>query len=62
METPLLEVKNLSVTFSTSKGIVEAVKNVSFTLNKGETLGIVGDLVQASRLLRWQFYVLFKKE
>lgn len=43
MEAPLLEVKNLSVTFSTSKGIVQAVKNVSFTLHKGETLGIVGE-------------------
>lgn len=43
MEAPLLEVKNLSVTFSTSKGIVHAVKNISFTLHKGETLGIVGE-------------------
>jgi|JI8StandDraft_2_1071088.scaffolds.fasta_scaffold02843_2 peptide/nickel transport system ATP-binding protein len=39
----LLEIKDLSVTFTTSKGTVQAVKNVNFTLHKGETLGIVGE-------------------
>jgi peptide/nickel transport system ATP-binding protein len=42
-EQVLLEVRDLSVTFTSSKGTVQAVKNVSFTLCKGETLGIVGE-------------------
>lgn len=40
--THLLEVKNLSVNFPTRNGVVEAVRNISFSLGK-ERLGIVGE-------------------
>ncbi len=40
---PLLDVKNLRVTFKTDGGLVKAVNNVSFQLREGETLGIVGE-------------------
>ena len=43
MSTPLLTIKNLSVSFDTDDGNVNAVNNVSFSLNKGETVGIVGE-------------------
>ncbi len=39
----LLEVKNLHVTFETRRGDVRAVDDLSFSLRKGETLGIVGE-------------------
>jgi microcin C transport system ATP-binding protein len=39
----LLEVQDLSVTFTTPVVKVEAVKRVSFTLDKGETLALVGE-------------------
>ena len=41
--TKLLEVKNLSVSFETDRGEVQAVRDVSFTLRPGETLAIVGE-------------------
>ena len=41
--TELLEVKNLSVSFETDQGEVQAVRDVSFTLRPGETLAIVGE-------------------
>ncbi|SHK61676.1 oligopeptide transport system ATP-binding protein [Anaerocolumna jejuensis DSM 15929] len=43
MSDTQLEVKNISVSFSTQAGKVHAVRNVSFSLHKGETLAIVGE-------------------
>ncbi|KGH59339.1 peptide ABC transporter ATP-binding protein [Oenococcus oeni IOEB_8417] len=42
-EKPVLQVKNLSVEFHTYAGTIKAIRNVSFELNKGETLAIVGE-------------------
>ncbi|MGI8933724.1 MAG: ABC transporter ATP-binding protein [Phormidesmis sp.] len=43
MLLPILDVRDLSVTFPTKSGDVRAVKSVSFTLAPGETLGLVGE-------------------
>jgi peptide/nickel transport system ATP-binding protein len=40
---PLLDVKDLTVEFSTRRGIVKAVQHVNIEVAKGETLGIVGE-------------------
>jgi peptide/nickel transport system ATP-binding protein len=40
---PLLDVHDLTVEFSTRRGIVKAVQHVSISVAKGETLGIVGE-------------------
>ncbi|MDT3389410.1 MAG: ABC transporter ATP-binding protein [bacterium] len=43
MSDKLLEVKNLKKYFKTPKGQLHAVDDVSFTIERGKTLGIVGE-------------------
>ena len=53
-ETPLVEVEHLTKffpvrqgVFSRQRGVVHAVEDVSFSVNRGETLGIVGEIGRA---------------
>ena len=41
--TPLLEARNLKKYFKTKYGMLHAVDDVNFTLEKGHTLGVVGE-------------------
>ncbi|MET0429294.1 MAG: ATP-binding cassette domain-containing protein, partial [Microvirga sp.] len=41
--SPLLRIENLSVTFATRAGPIEALRGIDLTLGAGQTLGIVGE-------------------
>ena len=43
MKTPLLEVRDLRTYFYTMGGLVKAVDGISYDLQEGETLGLVGE-------------------
>src|SRR5437588_8619896 len=43
MTAPLLQVENLQTHFGTSEGVVRAVEGLSFHIDAGETLAIVGE-------------------
>jgi peptide/nickel transport system ATP-binding protein len=41
--TALLEVKNLRVTLQTARGPADALRGVSFSMQRGDTLGLIGE-------------------
>lgn len=43
MTSSLLEVSNLSICFDTDDGTLEAIDNISFDIQAGETVGLVGE-------------------
>ncbi|SIQ15053.1 peptide/nickel transport system ATP-binding protein [Alkalispirochaeta americana] len=43
MNTPLLEVQDLHVHYTTDDGTARAVNGIDFSLHRGETLGLVGE-------------------
>ena len=42
-DSPLLDIRNLTIDFVTENGVVQAVKGISLSLKKGETLAVVGE-------------------
>ncbi len=43
MAEPLVEIKDLHVDFEVRDGIVHAVDGATFTINRGQTLGVIGE-------------------
>lgn len=43
MTAPLLDISNLEVTFKTEDGELNAVRGISFSVGKGETVAVVGE-------------------
>ena len=43
MTNPLIEIRDLSVSFPSEVGTVQAVRNISLDIRAGEVLGIVGE-------------------
>ena len=50
---PLLEVRNLSVSFDTSVGLFHAVQGIDISVEKSEVLAIVGESARASPSPCW---------
>ena len=54
---PLLEVKNLHTFFTTKKGIVKAVNDVSYSLEAGKTMSVARNLDSTTPLFIGKIFV-----
>ena len=61
MNEKLLEIKNLSVRYTTDNIISEAVNNINLTLYKGEVLGLVGETGAGKTTLAYSIMGLLPK-
>lgn len=61
MEKLLLKVENLSVDYKINTGVVNAVRNVSFDIGKGDSLGIIGESGSGKTSLAMAIMGLIKK-
>ena len=52
----LVEVKNLEVTYGSGRKAYKAVSNANFTIYKGETFGLVGEVAREATV--WRRYTL----
>ena len=43
MTEPLLKIENLHVSFASKQGPLRVIRGISYNINKGETLGVVGE-------------------
>lgn len=57
----LLEVKNLEVSFSLRSGEVKALRDINFTLNRGDRLGVVGESGAGKSVLGFSILNLIAK-
>ncbi|MBW1637373.1 MAG: ABC transporter ATP-binding protein [Deltaproteobacteria bacterium] len=58
---PLLEIKDLKVSFKTDEGIVPAVDGVNLSLKRGHTLGLVGESGSGKSVSTWAVLQLLPK-
>lgn len=61
MGEALLEVKNMITEFRTADGYLPAVRDVSFSLNKGETLCIVGESGCGKSITSLNYWIITKQ-
>ena len=58
---PLLQVQHLTISFKTENGVVEAVKDLNFSLNRSEILAIVGESGSGKSVTSFSFLQLLAK-